>query len=102
VIVGFRMIAEGGRIPRGYGVAWVLPQAQALCCLPIPLNRVAGSVRNWWLRWRRPCENDPVQEMFQHGYWIGYQRGRADGETATYRRFQVLMNETLNSRTKER
>lgn len=61
-------LAECERFPRGYGVAWCDPRSNHAYCLPVPLNRVAGAFRAWWLEWRRPAEDDPIMKAYAKGY----------------------------------
>ena len=70
-IISARYLAEGESLPRWYGIAWWLPNEHAAYCLPVPLNRLVGAFRNWWLTWRLPVENDPILQAYQDGERAG-------------------------------
>ena len=75
-LVSAKRLAECETLPRGYGVAWMLPYQDAFYCLPIPLNIIMRHFRAWWLRARLPMEGgDPSGDA----YTYGYSRGRHDG-----------------------
>lgn len=59
-------LAEGGRIPRGFGIAWTCPNQLAYVVLPIPFHWIAGFVRRAW-----------------HEFLLGY-RGEASLKDAAY------------------
>jgi hypothetical protein len=88
-IISARVLEEGQMLPCGYGVAWWLPFSDCAYCLPIPLNRVVGAFRAWWLQWRRPCDDDPIPIAYHHGHGLGYQEGERHGEERTHRLYAI-------------
>lgn len=66
-IISMRAIHEGEMLPRGYGVAWYVPWNHQVVCLPIPFNKIVGAFRAWYVEWHRPCENDPLKEIYAKG-----------------------------------
>ena len=67
-------IAEGGVIPRWYGVAWYCPYSCRVYCLPVPVNKLAGLCRNVWLWMKRPM-SDPITDAYNYGKNIGAAEG---------------------------
>ena len=82
---GEEYIAEGHTMPPWYGVAWYCPLTARAYCLPIPLNKIVGSFRNWWFALRRPAADDPVADAYQCGYGKGEAEGYRRGEQAGFR-----------------
>jgi hypothetical protein len=41
-------LAEGSRIPKGYGMAWMEPDIEQYVCLPVPVNILAAVARRVW------------------------------------------------------
>ena len=72
-------LAEGEQLPRGYGVAWRLPDRLVYVCLPIPLNLIVGAFRAFWLRVRLPEGRDVLDEYYDLGHRSGYEAGRRQG-----------------------
>ena len=66
-------------IPRGYGIAWYSPWSMRAYCMRVPFNRIIGAFRNWWLEIRRPCEDDPVMNVYNYAHSIGYSAGKEAG-----------------------
>lgn len=89
-----REIADGELLPKGYGVAWYLPDRMVALVLPIPLNKIAGAFRAWYLEWRRPVENDPIVDAFrkgvERGIQSGVERGRIIGRNETFDELEKL------------
>lgn len=94
-LVSDRELAEGATLPRGYGVAWYLPHSMRAYCLPVPLNRIAGACRAWYLDWRRPCKDDPIMVAYQLGESKGFQRAYDAGYNAALRFAKTLIREEL-------
>jgi hypothetical protein len=99
--IGAKELARGATFPRGYGLAWWLPDVEVGYCLPIPLNRIIGAFRAWWLEWRRPCSDDPIVKAFEDGRRIGWEAGRKHGEEYTHRLYGHLLKE-MNTRANYR
>lgn len=93
--VSARELAEGATLPRGYGIAWWLPYSDRAYCLPVPLNRIAGTFRAWYLDWRRPCEDDPIAAAFTYGESTGFQRGIDHGYDRGLRHAKMIIREEL-------
>ena len=72
-------VREMETIPRGYGVAWYSPWSCRAFCMRVPLNRLVGGFRAWYLSWRRPCDKDPVIAAFNEGYYTGLSDGIQQG-----------------------
>lgn len=84
-LVSEQFLEEGNVIPWGYGIAWACPYTRRFYCLPIPLNRIAGCFRSFWLALRRPCEDDPVNQAYVYGHNIGFRDGQRHGEVVMMR-----------------
>lgn len=69
VISRLRLVEEGGRIPIGYGVAWLRYDTRHAVCYPIPLNLALGFLRHGYFRL--------VQGKIWHTR--GYSRGLSAG-----------------------
>lgn len=90
-----RIVIDGGQLPRGYGIAWWLPLTQCAYCLPIPLNKIVGSFRNWYIEWSKPAANDSIMAAYNHGRHRGYQSGY-DAGLAQGMRFEKIVCEALS------
>lgn len=88
-------LAEGAKLPKGYGAAWWLPFSQSAYCLPIPFNRIVGAFRNWYLEWRRPCEDDPIAIAYDYAFSKGKAQGRREGEEQTHRLYGALLHRNM-------
>jgi hypothetical protein len=92
-IVSAKVIREAESLPKGYGVAWYLPYSDAAYCLPVPLNRIVGAFRAWWLEWRLPAEDDPITAAYAYGLSKGREQGRREGEASTHRLYAEIRRE---------
>lgn len=54
-----REIAEGRRIPRGYGIAWHDLEYERAVCYPLVLNRLIGWLHRLRWEWARPPRGVP-------------------------------------------
>ena len=77
--VGAKALYEGEQLPFGYGIAWALPHTCRYYCLPVPLNRIIGGFRAFWLQVRRPVEHDPIDDAYRAGYGKGVGNGHETG-----------------------
>ncbi len=91
-IIGAKFLAEGGTLPRGYGVAWPLPYSMRYYCLPVPLNLIFGGFRDFWLRVRRPVSQDPIDEAWRQGYGRGFSAGQENGMIQGARLATLILN----------
>lgn len=97
-IITAKVIIEGGLLPRGFGVAWTLPYSHAFYCLPVPFNRIVGSFRNWYLAWRLPCEDDPINLAYMYGESQGFKAGNDHGYKTGVRHAMAAVREELGVR----
>lgn len=81
------------QLPKGYGVAWHSAGSFHAYCLPVPLNRIAGAFRAWYLDWRRPVEDDPVLQAYTYGHARGYNEGRTAGYQQAFSHIQIVKDE---------
>lgn len=59
-------IQEGGRLPRGYGMAWTDTGSDSMICYPFPLNIALGWIRKQWRRLRYyQVKNSLLDEQFE-------------------------------------
>ena len=91
--VGEQYLEEGYVLPAWYGVAWRCIYTNRAYCLPIPLNKIAGSFRNWWIALRRPCEDDPILDAYRYGRSQGFEAGCKYGELRTARLVKQWLKE---------
>jgi hypothetical protein len=52
IIVSERQIAEGMKIPWGYGIAWAAFERRVFICYPFPLNWIFAALRKLWFKVR--------------------------------------------------
>jgi hypothetical protein len=71
-----RVVAQGFRLPRGFGIAWVRWDTGDAVCMPVPLNVLAAAGRRaWaWVEFPRCLFHDPRQAFLQ-GYAMGLRAG---------------------------
>lgn len=78
-----RLISMGARLPTGYGVAWVDPDAARLVCFPVPLHLAARAIRRAWYlvaRHRSGLVDERaaeavIGEAFRLGFSAGWEAG---------------------------
>lgn len=75
VVMDNLLIPEGGLLPRGYGIAWRELDRDGVVVMPIPLNILAGWIRNLWHWLRRGVR----PSAFDRAAIEAYQRGHTDG-----------------------
>lgn len=73
-----RFIAEGGRIPRGYGLAWYRYETDHAVCYPIPFNLALGLLRHWYFR----LAHGKVWHTrgYSRGFAVGRRQGKFEGQ----------------------
>lgn len=69
-----QLLADGESIPRGYGVAWRCVYTRRAYCLPVPLNRIMGVVRNAWI-WLKVPVTDYIGDAYHYGHSCGFSDG---------------------------
>lgn len=88
------MVPEGGEIPRGFGLAYYLPDRPLWAAYPIPFNLVIGWSRIawWWLMcppwrfavWRAGwIRRHAYEEGFNEGYITARTENAARGTEGT-------------------
>ena len=93
-IIGARVLAEGGQLPRGFGVAWYLPYSCSFYCLPVPLNRIVAFLRNGYIRLTRAGE-DEIAGVYHYANNKGFQAGVEYG-AARAQRLNEIVREALS------
>lgn len=66
---------DGKPIPKWHGIAWTDFETDTLVTMPVPLNRLAAMVRDWWWRLRsaNPGWMDAkLLEVRENGYARGW------------------------------
>jgi hypothetical protein len=68
-----RRVAEGEEYPDGYGLAWRLWLTPGCVAYPVPLNHIAGWLRDFWMDLRTPkaLRNEAISPAFLHGIECG-------------------------------
>lgn len=60
-----KMVVEGDKLPRGYGIAWVDHLTYRIICLPFPVNHIARRIRAWWHRVRNVYITDGEKALME-------------------------------------
>lgn len=69
-----KVVAEGGLMPFGYGIAWPKTYRDRECvCMPVPFNVLARVLRDAWIYMRFPGS---VAVNPRVAYLQGYAEGR--------------------------
>lgn len=90
-------IAEGGVIPKWYGISYYLPDRDAAVCYPLVLNKVIRFFRNsyWWIYLkisgvRKLSALERIQsESYLNGVKDGTHRGQQELLKALERAFEI-------------
>lgn len=94
-------IAEGGIIPKWYGISYYLPDRDAAVCYPLVLNKVVRFFRNsyWWIyfgisRVRKFSLLERIQsDSYQRGLKYGTHRGQQELLDSLDRAFKINAKE---------
>lgn len=96
-----RSLQEGGRIPRGYGVAYIDLMRMEAVCYPIPFNLVVNAARKLYHGLLSPSIEEREKEIYN-----AYQRGKCEGWRARQKRldsdFEQFMKERRELRENTR
>ena len=68
-------MAETGVIPRFYGVAYYKTGYDAVVMFPIPINKIVGTIRRWWIN----LKHAPKIAEHDGKVLTAYLKGRSDG-----------------------
>ena len=75
MLISGKTMIETGTIPRFYGVAYYQVGIDCVVMYPIPINKIVGTVRRWWIEAKRaPSIADRDADLL-----TAYTKGRTEG-----------------------
>ena len=89
----WRAVAEGGVVPKGYGIAWFEMLEGLAWCLPLPLNLIAGWSRRVW-HWAIACSQPSALDYaraqgYRAGRWRTLQSAHDEAERIAAQLFRL-------------
>lgn len=100
-----KRIAEGGRYPTGYGVAYFDFVSMGYVCFPVPFHVVVGVARRVWFAFLTlGIQSDPFMKAWAAGYGKassenykfrydeGYQAGHKDGYDRAFHLIKIAQD----------
>lgn len=90
-----RLVDEGAKMPKFYGVAYRDFAGSVLVCYPVPLNLVV----RWWIHlwaWMRIPSSSYLERMLGSAYAEGMRYGRLIGYRRGYKQKQKDIRKQLD------
>ena len=83
-------LAEGGRLPTGYAVAYWRPWSMHVVCYPIGLHLLVSLVRSAYTRLQHARCPEGWETLYRVRESIGYEKGRTAGYDAALRHLAIV------------